>query len=231
MLFRSEKVSKHKTVYIVNTHFHPEHTTGDIAFPPSAKLLPSSAQQQDVEDMGMKWVAIFAARSPMLTDVLQGSTFRAPAEIFDKDKTLDLGGVRVKMLRLGPAHTRGDTAVFVEGEGVLFSGDLAMKQLFPAFATPQSRLSSWLTSLDALDALRPTQVIGAHYDKGDAAMISAYRGFLTALRDRVAEMKKQGKSSDETATTLRAEFHGKYPDWDQPLRIHTAATAIYRELP
>ncbi len=226
-----EKVSKNKDVYIVNTHFHPEHTTGDIAFPPSAKLLRSAAQQADVEDMGMKWVAIFAARSPMLTDVLQGSTFRAPAEIFDKDKTLDLGGVRVKMLRLGPAHTRGDTAVFVENEGVLFSGDLAMKQLFPAFATPQSRLSSWLTSLDALDALRPTQVIGAHYDKGDAAMIGAYRGFLTALRDRVAEMKKQGKSSDETATTLRAEFHGKYPDWDQPLRIHSAATAIYRELP
>jgi glyoxylase-like metal-dependent hydrolase (beta-lactamase superfamily II) len=142
-----------------------------------------------------------------------------------------LGGVRVKLLRRGPAHTRGDTAIFVEGEGVLFSGDLAMKQLFPAFATPQSRVSSWLTSLDALDKLRPTQVIGAHYDKGDAAMIGAYRNFLTALRDRVAEMKKQRKSSDETAETLRTEFRNKYPDWDQPLRTHAAATAIYRELP
>ncbi|MFM9971740.1 MAG: MBL fold metallo-hydrolase [Burkholderiales bacterium] len=226
-----EKLSKNKDLYIVNTHFHPEHTTGDIAFPASAKLIRSAAQQQDVEEMGLRWVAMFAARSAMLTDVLQEAKFRAPAEIFDKEKTLDLGGVRVKLLRLGPAHTRGDTAVFVEGAGVLFSGDLAMKQLFPAFATPQSRLSSWLTSLDALDALRPTQVIGAHYDKGDAATISAYRGYLTALRERVAEMKKQGKSSDETATTLRAEFHNKYPDWDQPLRIHTAATAIYRELP
>jgi hypothetical protein len=74
-------------------------------------------------------------------------------------------------------------------------------------------------------------VIGAHYDKGDAGIISAYRGFLNALRDRVAEMKKQGKTSDETATTLRVEFHNKYPDWDQPLRIHAAAAAIYRELP
>ena len=104
-------------------------------------------------------------------------------------------------------------------------------QLFPASATPQSRLDSWLTSLDALDALRPAQVIGAHYDKGDAAIISAYRGFLTALRARVAEMKKQGKSLDETAETLRAEVYKKYADWDQPLRIHTAATAIYREIP
>jgi glyoxylase-like metal-dependent hydrolase (beta-lactamase superfamily II) len=226
-----EKVSKNKSVYIVNTHFHPEHTTGDIAFPPSAKLIRSNAQQQDVEEMGLKWVAVFASRSPMLTDVLQGATFRAPAETFEKEKTLDLGGVRVKVVRLGPAHTRGDTAVFVEGDSVLFSGDLAMKQLFPAFATPQSRLASWLTSLDALDAMHPKQVIGAHYDKGDAATISAYRTYLTALRDRVAELKKQGKSSDETAETLRAEFRSKYPDWDQPLRIHTAATAIYREIP
>lgn len=181
--------------------------------------------------MGLKWVAVFAARSPMLTDVLQGSKFREPFEIFEKEKTLELGGVRVKMLRLGPAHTRGDTAVFVENEGVLFSGDLAMHKLFPAFATPQSQLGSWLTSLDALDALRPKQVIGAHYGMSDASMIGAYRGFLTALRDRVSEMKKQGKSADETALALRTEFAGKYPDWDQPLRIHAAATATYREIP
>jgi glyoxylase-like metal-dependent hydrolase (beta-lactamase superfamily II) len=226
-----EKVSKGKDIYIVNSHFHPEHTTGDMAFPPSAKVIRAVAQQQDVEEMGLKWVALFASRSPMLTDILQGATFRTPAETFEKEKLVDLGGVRVKILRLGPGHTRGDTAVFVEGDGVLFSGDLAMNKLFPAFATPQSRLDSWLTSLDALDKLKPKQVIGAHYPMGDAAMISAYRNYLTALRDRVAEMKKQGKSSDETAETLRGEFRTKYPDWDQPLRIHTAATAIYREIP
>ncbi len=226
-----EKVSKGKDIYIVNSHFHPEHTTGDMAFPPSAKVIRAVAQQQDVEEMGLKWVALFASRSPMLTDILQGATFRTPAETFEKEKIVDLGGVRVKILRLGPGHTRGDTAVFVEGDGVLFSGDLAMKQLFPAFATPQSRVGSWITSLDTLEALKPLKVIGAHYDMGDAAMISAYRSYLIALRDRVAEMKKQGKSSDETAETLRNEFRAKYPDWDQPLRIHTAATAIYRELP
>src|SRR5215207_1558205 len=27
------KVSKNSTIYVVNTHFHPEHTTGDVAFP------------------------------------------------------------------------------------------------------------------------------------------------------------------------------------------------------
>ena len=231
VLREMEKVSKNKTVYLVNTHFHPEHTTGDLAFPANAKVLRSAAQQQDVEEMGLMWVARFASRSALLNETLQGAKFREPTELFDKEKVLDLGGVRVRILQLGPAHTRGDTAVFVEGDSVLFSGDIVMNKQFPAFATPQSRVASWLVSLDALDQLRPAKVIGAHYDMGDASMIGAYRGFLAALRTRVAEMKKQGKSSDEAATTLREEFRNKYPDWDQPLRIHAAATAIYRELP
>jgi glyoxylase-like metal-dependent hydrolase (beta-lactamase superfamily II) len=225
------KVSKSAEIYLVNTHFHPEHTTGEAAFLQSAKIIRAAAQQQDIDEVGLKWVQEFR-RSPELAELLKDiKSFRTPAETFETEKMLDLGGVRVRLIRLGLAHTRGDTAIFIEGDGVLFSGDLAMKQVFPAFATTQSRADSWITSLDALAALRPSQVVGAHYGLGDAAIISAYREFLTALTARVAEMKRQGKSSDETATTLRNEFRAKYPDWDQPLRVHSAATAIYAELP
>jgi hypothetical protein len=88
-----------------------------------------------------------------------------------------------------------------------------------------------LTSLDQLDALKPRTVVGAHYPITDSSVISEYRDLLNALQARVAELKREGKSSDETGETLRAEFRVKYPNWDQPLRIHGAATAIYRELP
>ncbi|MGH8635316.1 MAG: MBL fold metallo-hydrolase [Burkholderiales bacterium] len=227
-----QKLSGNSEFYIVNTHFHPEHTTGEAAFPGNAKVIRAAAQQQDIEEMGVKWVQIFSSRSPVIADVLQGiTTFRAPAELFESEKTLDLGGVRARIIRLGPGHTRGDTVVYVEGEGVLFSGDLAMKQLFPAFATPQSSSRSWQTSLDQLDALKPRTVVGAHYPITDSSVISEYRDLLNSLRARVAELKREGKSSDETGELLRNEFRAKYPNWDQPLRIHSAATAIYRELP
>ena len=231
VLREARKLSKNAELYIVNTHFHPEHTTGEAAFPASAKVLRAVAQQQDVDEMGLKWVGTFSSRSPVIAEVLKGiDGFRVPAELFEKEKTLDLGGVRVRVIRLGPGHTRGDTVVFVEGDRVLFSGDLAMKQLFPAFATPQSRSQSWLASLDRLDALKPRTVIGAHYPVTDASVIGEYRNYLKALQARVAELKRQGKSSDETAEQLRAEFHAKYPDWAQPLRVHPAATVIYAEL-
>jgi glyoxylase-like metal-dependent hydrolase (beta-lactamase superfamily II) len=226
------KVSKSTELIIVTTHLHPEHTTGELAFPPDTKLIRAVAQQKDIEQYGLKWVAEFSSRSPELADLLkEAKSFRTPTETFEREKTLDLGGVRVKLLLLGPGHTRGDTAIFVEGDAVLFSGDLAMKQVFPAFNSPESRADTWFKGLQAMEALRPAHVVGAHYGMGGASIISAYLDFFKALQARVAEMKAQGKSSDETGTTLRAEFHAKYPDWDQALRVHSAATATYAQLP
>ena len=232
VLREAAKLSRNTELYIVNTHFHPEHTTGEAGFPPSAKIIRATAQQQDIEEMGMQWVQNFASRSPAIAEVLQGITgFRKPAELFDKEKTVDLGGVSVRLVRLGPGHTRGDTVFFVEQDRVLFSGDLVMSRLFPAFATPQSRVGSWLASLDALDAFRAQRLVPAHGALADASIIGQYRDYLTALRTRVGELKRSGKSSDETAELLRAEFRAKYPEWAQPLRVHGAATAIYAELP
>jgi glyoxylase-like metal-dependent hydrolase (beta-lactamase superfamily II) len=226
------KVSRNAELYIVNTHFHPEHTTGEAGLPQSAKLIRAAAQQQDIDEMGMQWVKIFASRSPVVAELLQGFTsFRAPTELFDKEKMLDLGGVSVRMVRLGPGHTRGDTAFFVVEDRVLFSGDLAMSGVFPAFATPQSRAGSWIASLEALDSFRAVRLVPAHGPLADASIIGQYRDYLKALQARVAELKRAGKSSDEAAELLRAEFRQKHPDWSQPLRIVAAVNAVYAESP
>jgi glyoxylase-like metal-dependent hydrolase (beta-lactamase superfamily II) len=226
------KVSKGAEIYIATTHLHPEHTTGEVAFPPTAKLIRAVAQQRDIEENGLKWVADFSQRSPELTEVLKDvKSFRAPSETFEREKTLDLGGVRVRLILLGPGHTPGDTVIFVEGDAVLFSGDLAMKQVFPAYNSAQSSTDAWLAALDVMAALRPSHVVGSHYGMGGASLISAYQDYLKALKVRVAEMKAQGKPADEIAQTLRAEFNAKYPDWDQPIRVEQAAKATYAQLP
>jgi glyoxylase-like metal-dependent hydrolase (beta-lactamase superfamily II) len=230
VLREARKLAKGRDLYIVNSHFHPEHTTGEAAFPADTIIIRAAAQQQDMEELGMKWVQTFASRSPAIADALDGfKAFRKPTEVFQKERMLDLGGVHVRIVRLGPGHTRGDTIVWVEKERVLFSGDLAMNGLFPAFATPQSSARTWLTSLDDLAKLKPRTVIGAHYPAGDASTISGYRDYLAALQARVIQLKKEGKSSDDTAVQVREEFARKYPDWQQPLRIHAAATVIYKE--
>jgi glyoxylase-like metal-dependent hydrolase (beta-lactamase superfamily II) len=223
------KVSRNAELYVANTHFHPEHTTGDGAFPQSAKVMRAVAQQQDVDEMGMAWVDNFRKRSPEIAKVLEGATFRKPAQTFDKTTTLDLGGVRVRMLWLGPGHTRGDTAFWVEEDRILFSGDLAMRNIFPAFATPQSSARNWLTALDALDKLGATRVVPAHGDLTDASVIAAYREFITALQSRVGALKREGKTDIEAAMVATNEFTPKYSGWAQPIRIQAAARTMYKE--
>ena len=62
---------------------------------------------------------------------------------------------RVRFLVVGPTHTRGDTALFVEGDGVLFAGDVVMNNSFLA-ATPVSSMKAWLAAFDAFEAMHPS---------------------------------------------------------------------------
>ena len=71
---------------------------------------------------------------------------------FDRTYSLDLGGVRVRFIVVGPTHTRGDTGFFVEDESVLFSGDVVMHNSFLA-ASPASSLKAWLAAFDTFERL------------------------------------------------------------------------------
>lgn len=224
------KVSKNAEIYVVTTHLHPEHTTGELAFP-NAKIIRSAAEQKDIDESGMKWVEIFAKRSPERAEILKGASFRKADEIFEKEKTVDLGGVRVRLMYVGPAHTFGDTAFFVEEDKVLFPGDLAMKNIFPAFAMPQSSMRSWLASLDALSRLGATHVIGSHGDLADGSIIGANRELLAALQARAIALKREGKTAEAAGKQLAEEFKAKYPEWDQPVRVIPAVEFVYKETP
>jgi glyoxylase-like metal-dependent hydrolase (beta-lactamase superfamily II) len=163
--------------------------------------------------------------------MLKNAEFRSAEVLFDSEHRLDLGGVRVRLMALGPNHTRGDTAILVEEDGVLFCGEIAMNRAFAAPSTPQSRLKNWLAGLDRMEALKPAKVVPSHGEMGDASVISAYREYLLALEARVRELKGQNKSADEVAQATEAEFKAKYPNWTAPARVGTAAKAIYAQLP
>jgi glyoxylase-like metal-dependent hydrolase (beta-lactamase superfamily II) len=112
---------------------------------------------------------------------------------------------------MGPNHTQGDTAIFVEGERVLFAGDLAMKGP-PAFASSKSSLNHWLSSLDVLDGLKPRIVVPSHGPIGDAGFIAGYRTYLTRIKARTAAAKGAGKSLEEATAAVTAELKPDYPD-------------------
>jgi glyoxylase-like metal-dependent hydrolase (beta-lactamase superfamily II) len=220
-------VSRNNELYLATTHFHPEHDLGAMGFPADTKMLRSTDQQKDIAEFGLQLAKTFSGRSPFIADLLKDAEFRKADIVFEREHAVDLGGVRVRLIAMGANHTRGDTAFFVEPDGILFTGDIAMKPQ-PSFASPYSTVKHWLTSLDALEKLKPVRIVPSHGPMGDTSLIAGYRGYFKTIQERAAGLKKQGKTIDETVQLLTGEMEHKYPDRQ---RLGGGIRAAYNEAP
>jgi glyoxylase-like metal-dependent hydrolase (beta-lactamase superfamily II) len=224
VLRETMKVSRGLPIYIVTTHVHPEHDMGAHVFPPTSKLIRSKDQLADIAaGAGTNLVPVFAQRSALNTELLAGAKHRGADITFDKEYTLDLGGLKAKIYAMGTNHTAGDTVVLVDG--VLFSGDVAMKPQ-PSFANPAAKLSHWLASLDRLEAFKAKRIVPSHGGFGGSEIIAGYRAYLTRIRDRAAALKKAGKSQDEAVQIVTGELSAEFPDTN---RLAGAIRAAYAE--
>ena len=222
------KISKNSELFIGTTHFHAEHTTGYIAFPPSAKYINSTAQEAEFEQGGMQMVQMFSGRSPATAEILKDAARRPAAITFERNFTLDLGDVRVRFLLVGPTHTKGDTAFFVEGDNVLFAGDVVMNNSFLA-ATAVSSMKAWLAAFDTLEALKPQTIVPAHGEVGPGTIIATNRSIMQAVQTRTRALKAEGKSADEAATTVQTELQAQHPNWPRANGLANAARSAYAE--
>ena len=220
------KVSKNAELYIASTHFHPEHTTGYLAFPPAAKYVNSTTQEKEFEETGMQMVKTFSGRSPLTAALLKDAERRRADVTFDREHTIDLGGVRVRCLLVGPTHTRGDTGFFVEGDNVLFTGDVVMNESFLA-AGPASSIKAWLTAFDSFSKFNPRTIVPAHGAVGPGTLIIGNRTWVLQVRDRALALKAQGKTIDETATAVQTELQALHPGWPRANGLAALARSAY----
>jgi glyoxylase-like metal-dependent hydrolase (beta-lactamase superfamily II) len=223
------KVSRNTELYVASTHFHAEHTIGYLAFP-TAKYVNSTVQEAEFAEGGARQIENFASRSPGIAALLKDATGRKADITFDREHTLDLGGVRVRMMVVGPTHTRGDTGFFVEGDAVLFAGDVVMNNSFVA-ANQNSSMKAWLAAFDAFEALGPRTIVPAHGPIGDGSLIPTLRAAMQTIQTRTRELKAEGRSLDEAATTVQKELQAKYPTWARANGAAGAARAAYSEAP
>ena len=224
------KVSQNTEVYLASTHFHVEHTTGLVAFSPPAKYVNATAQEAEFSEGGMRQVQGFSARSPMTAELLKDAARRAADITFDREYILDLGGVRVRLMVVGPTHTRGDTGLFVDGDAVLFAGDVVMNHSFVA-ANQNSSMKAWLAAFDLFSSMTPTTIVPAHGDIGPGTMLPTLQTAVVAIQARARELKTQGRTADETATTVQAEMVARLPTWPRANGVAALARSAYAEAP
>jgi glyoxylase-like metal-dependent hydrolase (beta-lactamase superfamily II) len=236
VLDEARKLSDNTEFYLTATHFHPEHDLGATAFPASAKMIRWRGQQTETDETGADTIARFSSFSPAVGALLAKASYRKADTVFDDEITLDLGGVHVRVAGVGPAHTRGDTVMYVEEDKVLLTGDVVMP-VFPAASAQSASIEKWLANVGEFIEFAPRVVVPAHGRLIDAGTLARYREYLTAVQTETRAAKRQGQSVDVAqaaiAPKLAQQFSELAPQGGAPAtgRINAAIQAAYREAP
>lgn len=204
------------------THFHPEHGYGADAFKGNAEIVYNKAQADELADKGEAYLAMFKGMGPSIADALADTTLVAADRVYaDADHRLDLGGREVLLKTWGKAHTRGDQAVYLPGEQILFTGDLAEEKTFPIFPWfPPHDMDidgdNWVSALDDCLAWKPKVVVPGHGDIGGPEILAGVRDYIVDVAARVKAAAGSRKTDEEIVAELAPRIGSRHPDWHFP---------------
>src|ERR1700691_2276634 len=200
-------------LFLTTTHFHPEHAAGEPGFPAATILIRNSLQQQEMDKHGQDIMDRFSQNSAQNKELLAGVRLRTPDVTFDREATVDLGGVAVRLLWFGEAHTKGDELIFVEPDRTLISGDVVQNKTMPGISDSGGTPTTWLAVLDKIAALNAAHVLPDHSAPGDGSLVAGERNLITEIRTRALALKRQGVSPDNAGKQVSADLKTQHPDW------------------
>ncbi len=218
-----------RKLFLTTTHFHPEHASGEAAFPPATILIRDRVQQQEMELHGREMVDMFAGRSPQQKELLANVTLRAPDVTFDTEARVDLGGgVAARLLWFGGAHTKGDELTFVEPDRTLISGDVVQNKVVPNIFGDGGTSASWLAVVDKVATLNALHVLPDHSAPGDGSLVAQEKQFISDVRSAALALKAKGIPAADAAQQVAVALKPKYADWPS-LNLAGLVRSVYAE--
>ena len=116
---------------------------------------------------------------------LKGTEPEHADETFSESLTLTLGDTRLEIVHAGPAHTPGDSFVWLPRQRVMFSGDIVYTGRMLGVG-PQSSSASWVSVFETLAGYEPEILVPGHGLPGPLARARADTyDYLVFLRNRV----------------------------------------------
>ncbi|MGY8709079.1 MBL fold metallo-hydrolase [Bradyrhizobium sp. 18BD] len=202
------ELGKEPVAHLINTHWHFDHADGnEWLHAAGAKILAHENTRkhlstvQRVEDWDYNFLALPASA--------------VPAQVFAKDHHLKVNGASIALKYYGPAHTDGDISVMFTEANILHVGDTYWNGIYPFIDySTGGGINGMIAASDAnLAVARDDTIIIPGHGKpvSNKAELQAFRDMLVAIRDNVGNLKKQGKSRDETvAAKPTAAFDAKW---------------------
>ena len=180
-------------LYVVNTHFHGDHSGGDAAFAADGAVVVAQANVKSRLAAGTVSGLTGAVNPPLTGAALPSRIFQGALTVTVKD--------RAARLRHYPnAHTDGDTYVYFPDADVLSTGDIVISGRYPNIDVAYGgTIKGMIGATEALLALAGpnTKIVPGHGPLMTKADMQAYHDLLVSARDRVAVLVAAGKSEDE----------------------------------
>jgi len=191
ILAQLKTVTNQPVKYVINTHYHGDHSGGN------AKMQAIGAQ------------VVASERSRQL--MVAGKQPGLPTMTFTDRGFVHLGGKRVELYFFGRAHTSGDIFAYFPAQRVLAAGDAF------TFGAPTPQLidypgggsaKEWPMTLDRALMLDFDRVVPGHGDVTTKAELRNFRDSADAMQREVHELLVQKKTPDEISGVLKAKYNG-----------------------
>ena len=194
--------------FILNTHWHGDHTGGNENFARSGTLIVAHenvrkrlSSEQFLESLGGKVPPSPAGALPVVT--------------FASAVTFHLNGEDIRAIHVPNAHTDGDAIVHFPKGDVIHAGDVYWNGLYPFIDTQAGgSIDGTIAAVDTILAIatEKTRIIAGHgAPVSDRAQLAAYRDMLATISRRVKDGVRRGMKLEEiVASSPSAEFDEKW---------------------
>jgi glyoxylase-like metal-dependent hydrolase (beta-lactamase superfamily II) len=172
---------------VIISHYHADHYYGIQVFQElGAEIWAHQDGKSVIGSEAAK--SRYEQRKEILGQWINDQTQRFPEPDLwlSGDTDFELGGLQFRIRHVGPAHSDEDLALFVEPDGVLFTGDLVFKGRVPFVGDADSK--RWLNALEKLIALRPAVLVPGHGGASDTPIqdLTLTRDYLLFVRNEMA---------------------------------------------
>jgi cyclase len=209
LLAEIQKLTKLPVKFVINTHYHLDHVTGNAVFAQAGAVIIAHRNVRSwINTENLKFFG--AGIKPEQKAWVDG--LFAPNLVYDSTLELFLGSRRV-LVRYFPGHTGGDSVVSVPDANVYFCGDLFWRKTLPNLI--DGTTDKWADTDAKLAAEGPKAAfVSGHGDVGTAEDVLEFAAYLGQLRAMVSGAIKNGLAGDALMNSVLPQLQGKYGSWD-----------------
>jgi cyclase len=179
--------------YLINTHFHGDHTGGNAQFAKDGVTVVSEVNVKSRLAAGTTNGLTGVQTPPAAGEALPAKTYTGAFKIRMAGRVADLK-------HIANAHTDGDTYVWFKTANVLATGDTFTNGGYPNIDFANGgNIRGMIAATDAYLKLvnDKTRIVPGHGPVADKTALTAYRTMLVTARDRMAALVEEGKSEDD----------------------------------